>query len=436
MSNYILDWSNSGVPGKASIVLPAKIKNTTSTSLTLTGRSVTNYGEIQQENFIRLLENFASPFAPAHATIGQIWYDTTSASLKVKFGTGSSDWKSGSDYVLPVASTITMGGVKIDGTTITVTDGVISSSINDLLPAQAGNGSKYLRTDGSTLSWSVLSPNDVLPSQAGNSGKFLSTDGSAVSWGILPIATIGPSGTPGGVKIDGSTITINTDGVISISPNYALPNQAGNAGKVLSTNGTVASWQAISGGGSGTGPTGPVGPAGPVGPQGIQGIQGSVGYQGPAGPTGPIGETGPAGPAGQVAAGGVKQVWEARGAGEIGFVSAGVNSGLNYTYVQENVINVTVTTTGGKLLIFGSIYWPPYGDGGGVGPRRVELYRDGVGLQTAHDIITPTFLGSDQPPAGTYNYRIRAQDDGGPLPQYQYTVTRPSDRTIIVMEIQ
>jgi hypothetical protein len=80
MSNYTIDWQSNnteGIPGKAPISLPQKTSNSTATSITLTGRGLLNYGEIQQENYIRLMENFASATAPLHPTVGQIWFDST-----------------------------------------------------------------------------------------------------------------------------------------------------------------------------------------------------------------------------------------------------------------------------------------------------------------------------------------------------------------------
>lgn len=80
---YNVNWTQTGVKpnGKPSITLPNLAIDSTSTSLVLTGKGTPNYGEIQQENFIRLLENFASSSAPQHATYGQIWFNTTDHSL-------------------------------------------------------------------------------------------------------------------------------------------------------------------------------------------------------------------------------------------------------------------------------------------------------------------------------------------------------------------
>jgi hypothetical protein len=72
MSNYNINWQSNGlqgIPSKGTIILPEKTADTTSTSLTLTGKGLNNYGEIQQDNFIKLLENFASQWQPASSTI-------------------------------------------------------------------------------------------------------------------------------------------------------------------------------------------------------------------------------------------------------------------------------------------------------------------------------------------------------------------------------
>lgn len=59
---------------------------TQSLDVKLIGKNYAGYGEIQNENFIHLLENFASPQSPVNAISGQIWYDT--ATKKLKFHTG------------------------------------------------------------------------------------------------------------------------------------------------------------------------------------------------------------------------------------------------------------------------------------------------------------------------------------------------------------
>lgn len=63
----------------------------TSTGVILIGRNYTNYGEFQNENFVRLMENFAGTAPPGqsvgqYALAGQVWYDTSTSSLKVYNG--------------------------------------------------------------------------------------------------------------------------------------------------------------------------------------------------------------------------------------------------------------------------------------------------------------------------------------------------------------
>lgn len=61
----------------------------TSTSLSLLGKNYIGYGELQNENFIHLLENFAGPNPPPRAISGQTWFDTGRNILNVYDG---SNW--------------------------------------------------------------------------------------------------------------------------------------------------------------------------------------------------------------------------------------------------------------------------------------------------------------------------------------------------------
>lgn len=134
MANYNIDWQSGGdegIPGKTDISLPENTFNAAATPITLTGRGVKNYGEIQQENFIRLMENFASATPPANPTIGMLWYDTTSGVRVPKVYDYSEVW-------LPLIVGDTSGFITLAGDPTSslhpVTKQYVDSIVSGLLP--------------------------------------------------------------------------------------------------------------------------------------------------------------------------------------------------------------------------------------------------------------------------------------------------------------
>ena len=59
----------------------------TTTDIRFVGKNYAGYGEVQNENFLHMLENFANTTPPPKVISGQIWYD--SANNKLKFYDGS-----------------------------------------------------------------------------------------------------------------------------------------------------------------------------------------------------------------------------------------------------------------------------------------------------------------------------------------------------------
>ena len=88
----------------------------TTTDLRFLGKNYAGYGEVQNENFLHLLENFANTSAPPRAVLGQVWYDSTNK--KIKFYDGSRFRTSGGSEVSATApSGLVAGDFWLDTTT-------------------------------------------------------------------------------------------------------------------------------------------------------------------------------------------------------------------------------------------------------------------------------------------------------------------------------
>jgi hypothetical protein len=88
--------------------------DTSSSDLTLIGRNYSGFGEVLNENFIQLLENFANTSAPINPIRGQLWYDTSENRLKVY--NGSAFTSSGGTTVASQQPNMVAGDLWIDST--------------------------------------------------------------------------------------------------------------------------------------------------------------------------------------------------------------------------------------------------------------------------------------------------------------------------------
>jgi hypothetical protein len=69
--------------GTKLVVLKDGTVDISTTDLALFGKSYAGFGERLNENFVKMLENFANTTAPAHKIKGQLWYDTLTNQIKV-----------------------------------------------------------------------------------------------------------------------------------------------------------------------------------------------------------------------------------------------------------------------------------------------------------------------------------------------------------------
>jgi hypothetical protein len=58
-----------------------------SSDVNLFGHNYPLFGRLQNENFIKLLQNFANATPPSNPLIGELWYDTSTSFLKIYNGT-------------------------------------------------------------------------------------------------------------------------------------------------------------------------------------------------------------------------------------------------------------------------------------------------------------------------------------------------------------
>jgi hypothetical protein len=231
MADYVIyhaDGSTVTIPGAAiytattfSGTAGSGLSGGAGTGLQLVGKAKPGYGAVIAQNFLQLMENFASITAdrPADPTslIGQTWFDKTNLTLNVK--TGPNTWvelvKAGAAFGTPTSGNLAnCTGYLISnlaGGPVSILQGgtgqtTANAALNAFLPSQTGNSGKVLTTDGAgTTSWTAAAgggmtalTGDVTASGTGSVATTLATVNSTVgSFGsstLIPVITVNAKG--------------------------------------------------------------------------------------------------------------------------------------------------------------------------------------------------------------------------------------------------
>jgi len=217
----------------------------TSTNLYLIGRNYPSYGELQQENFVRLLESGADTLSPIAKgktpLIGQLWYDKGNNKLKVYNGT---EFKTLGTVVSSTAPSLNAVG------------DLWWDTSNDQVKAWNGNvwlliGPAYTKTQGISSSVVEVIPDDVSVSHIvvsqyvnGTRVAIQSTDSEFTpSPAIEGFAKIYP-GTNSNI---GAPQPFNIQGFASNTVQLTNYNVAGNIDFAVRTGGVISNRLRITG---------------------------------------------------------------------------------------------------------------------------------------------------------------------------------------------
>jgi hypothetical protein len=212
--------------------------DTSSTNLVLVGRNYSGYGEAFNENFIKLLENFANTAAPSNPLTGQTWWDNLDQRLKVYNGTV---WKSsGGPIVQNTRPQMVAGDLWIDnlnnqvyafdgtdlmlmGPQYTVTQGKSGFEIGSILDSQSRSRTVAYLYVGGTLS-AVISSIEFTPIYAQRVLGLVTADNPngiiRVGYNIIDTANFKFRGTA-----DSANALVTAGGVVRAADSF-LPSTA------------------------------------------------------------------------------------------------------------------------------------------------------------------------------------------------------------------
>jgi len=179
--------------------------DTSSTSLVLVGRDFAGYGEFINENFVRIMEHFASATAPVNPVIGQMWYDTASNLIKV--------WTGAAWTINPVqGATGATGATGLGATGATGPTGAIGATGPTGPEGATGLGATGATgPTGATGLTGATGPTTGVPGATGATGLDGAT-GTVGATGATGVGATGPVGATGLTGATGATGPVGASG--------------------------------------------------------------------------------------------------------------------------------------------------------------------------------------------------------------------------------
>ena len=178
----------------------------TGIGVALIGRNYPNYGQVQNDNFVRLVENFADSAPPSQSLsalsilIGTIWYDTTIKKIRVYDGT---NWN-------PASSTIVANATPTSANYTISAGDQWWDTVNNQLNSWTGNHWKLVGPDTAGMATleaeiesNVASLNASIAQLRSNTGTYIDANVSALN------STISQLRADTGTYIDASVSAIN-----------------------------------------------------------------------------------------------------------------------------------------------------------------------------------------------------------------------------------
>lgn len=158
-----------------------------SRGINFVGKNYINYGTLQNENFLRLLENQANDTPPLYPLVGQLWYDTSTSSLKYFNGSNfkslpTTDDTSAANTAIITANTSMKGYVDTKISTVNSNVSALSANLASVAQTVAAQSSSITGLQGVTYADSNVAA--YLPEYDGEVAVSTLT----VSGSIMPTA--------------------------------------------------------------------------------------------------------------------------------------------------------------------------------------------------------------------------------------------------------